>query len=144
MLGTTLTAQEQAPQRQRIIVKKEIIKTDLAPLTAEKKAERMAKELKLTEDEQKKVQEVFEKHEESRVKHQAEIEKQKEKFRLMFEAERKAHYAELENIIGKEKFEQLKAKRTEQMQKLKKHKRSMHKHQDSLRGRPMPREKMKR
>lgn len=142
MLGSTLTAQQQAPQRQQRPERKEVQKADIPQLSAEKKAERMAKELQLTEREQKKVQELFEKQEQRRKKHEAELEKQKEKFRKMYEAERKAHDAELEKIIGKEKFEQLQAKRAEQLEKLKQRKGSTR--QDTLRSKPAPRERMRR
>lgn len=142
MLGSGLTAQQQAPQRQQRPERKEAQKAEIPQLSAEKKAERMAKELQLTEQEQKKVQELFEKQEERRIKHQAEIEKQKEKFRKMYESERKAHDAELEKIIGKEKFAQLQAKRAEQMKKLNQHKGSTR--QDTLRGKTTPRQRMRK
>jgi len=82
-----------------------------------KRAERMAKELGLTDTEKAKVQAMFEKQEQSRVQHQAEINKIREEQKSKFEAERKAQDTELESIIGKDKFQQLQTLRTEHQKK---------------------------
>lgn len=98
--------------------------------TAQDRADRMAKDLDLNEDQKAKVAELFEKQDSLRAKRRAEFkrnqqERQKaaqakrEKNRLKAEKERIARDAELESIIGKEKMEQYKKIREERMQRMK-------------------------
>lgn len=88
-------------------------------VTPQARAERMAKELELTDVEKAKVQELFEKQDAKRVKHQADVDKKRGEFKEKFEAERKTQDAELEKIIGKEKFQKHETMRIERMEKMK-------------------------
>ncbi len=107
LLGT-ITLSAQRPQRPE----------GGAPrMTAENRAERMAKELDLTDKQKAEIQALFEKQDAKREEQRAEAKKEKTSKREAFEAERKAQDAELEKIIGKEKFELLKQKRAEQRKK---------------------------
>lgn len=120
MMSVAITAQEQqTPLHGRRAEKKELKQGERAQMTPQTRAERMAKELGLTDSERKKVQALFERQEAKRVQHQAEIDKQKARFREKFEAERKVQDAELEKIIGKEKFQKMETKRAQQMEKMK-------------------------
>lgn len=88
--------------------------------TAKERAERMAKQLELNDAEKAKVQALFEKQDKKREEMRAEIQKIREEkkeangdLRAKFEEERKASDAELESIIGKEKFEKYQKARAE-------------------------------
>lgn len=96
--------------------------------TAKERAENMAKQLNLTNDETAKVQALFEKQDAERaeqiVKHRAErqnVMQDREQRRTEMQALREKavaeNDAELEKIIGKEKFEQWKEYRSEQQKK---------------------------
>jgi len=94
-------------------------------ITPELRAEKMTKELNLTADEKAKVLELFAQQEEKMKAFKAENEKLIEKKRAevkermgKFDAERKAQDAELEKIIGKEKFAKHQAIRIEQLEKM--------------------------
>jgi len=85
-------------------------------MTAEKRAEKMAKELDLTNQQKTEVLALFKQQETKRCKKQ-EVAKQERK--EAFQAERKAQDEELKKIIGEEKFQQLQQKRVERMEKMK-------------------------
>lgn len=106
-------AQEQTPPPGRKGEKKEFRQAEKTQVTPEKKAERMAKELGLTNAEKVKVQALFEKQEAVRSQHKVEIEKLRKEHMAKFETERKAQDAELMKIIGKEKFQKLEKERAE-------------------------------
>ena len=94
----------------------------------EQHAERLAKELNLTDAQKKQVAEFYTKQQDVRKKEREEFQKKKadvreenkaerEKFRAEREKIQKEHDVELEKIIGKDKMEQLKKNREERMQK---------------------------
>ena len=94
----------------------------------EQHAERLAKELSLTDAQKKQVAEFYTKQQDLRKKEREEFQKQKadareenkaerDKFRAEREKIQKEHDVELEKIIGKDKMEQLKKNREERMQK---------------------------
>lgn len=94
-------------------------------ITPELRVEKMSKELNLTADEKAKVLQLFVQQEEKMKAIKAENEKLIEKKKAevkermeKFDAERKAQDAELEKIIGKEKFAKHQALRIEQLEKM--------------------------
>jgi len=88
------------------------------PLTAEQRTLLLVKELGLTDAEKAKVKALFEKQDAQREKEQAEREKIRTAEMAKIEAYKKAQDAELEKIIGKEKYEKLVLKRTEMQLKM--------------------------
>lgn len=88
-------------------------------LTPQMRADKMAKELELTESETAKVKSLIEKQDAQRIKQMDEMEKIKNEFKAKVEKERKSQDVELEKVIGKEKFQKLVAKRAEMMDKRK-------------------------
>jgi len=95
-------------------------------VTPEARADRMAKHLELTAGQKAKVLELFKKQEMQMNAAREEMKKMREKNekisdaqREKFAAQRKANDAELEKIIGAEKFAKLQAEREGQMQKMK-------------------------
>jgi hypothetical protein len=115
----SVSAQQRVAPRGERGQRQEMREKAATHVTPQARAERMAKELELTDAEKAKVQELFEKQDAKRLKHQAEAGKKREEFRKKFEAERKAQDAELEKIIGKEKFQKHETMRTERMEKMK-------------------------
>jgi predicted RNA-binding protein YlqC (UPF0109 family) len=114
MLGVNVTAQEQAPPPPGSNGgPNEMRQGDKPQMSSEKRAERMAKELGLTDGEKANVQALFEKQEANRKKDLAEVQKVRGEQKAKFEAERKTQDAELEKIIGTEKFLKLQAKKAE-------------------------------
>ena len=111
LLGTTaLFAQK--PERRG----KEMERTQI---TAEKRADHLAKELNLTDKQKAEVLALFEKQDAERAKKQAEAKQENAAKREAFIAERKTQDAELEKIIGTEKFQLLQQKRAERQEKMK-------------------------
>lgn len=86
--------------------------------TPKDRAERLAKQLELTEDEKAKVLELFEKQEANREKIRKENQDVNTDWREKFQAQRKVEDAELEKIIGKEKFEKYLANRAEREKRM--------------------------
>lgn len=117
MFSTALMAQEQTPPQGKKGEGKEFKHGEMS---AQKKAEFMAKQLELTDAEKAEVQALMEKQDAKRKQHQAEVQKMKEEQKAKFEAEQKAQKAELEKIIGKEKFQKLETMRSEKMHKMQK------------------------
>ena len=113
MLSVAVFAQEQTPDPAGKGEKKEFKQAERPHVSPEKRADRMAKELGLTDAEKTKVQALFEKQETVRVQHQAENKKMRDEQMAKFETERKVQDADLEKIIGKEKFEKLESERAD-------------------------------
>lgn len=98
-------------------------------MTAKERAEHMAKVLDLTSEQKEQVEELLKKQDEKRAEQMAKFreerqqmqqqdrEKQREEMRALMEQNMQEQDAELEQIIGKEKMEQWKAYRVEQMKK---------------------------
>ena len=118
-------AQEQAPQHMRKGEKKEFKEGEKPMMTPQQRAEKMAKELSLTDVEKAKVQALFEKEDLNRKNNQADAQKKRDELKTKFEKERKAHDAELESIIGKDKFQKLVTMRQEKMNRMKERKEKM-------------------
>lgn len=120
MFSTTLMAQEQTPRHGKKGERKEFKRGEMSEMSAQKKAEFMAKKLELTDAEKARVQALMEKQDVKRKQHQAEIQKMKEDLKAKVKAEQKEQKAELESIIGKEKFQKLETMRSEKMHKMQK------------------------
>jgi Spy/CpxP family protein refolding chaperone len=114
-----VSAQDQMPPQPREGHQKEFKHDQKPKLTAQKRAGYLAVDLELTDAQRAKVQALFEKQDKIRTERQAEIKKMKEQEMAKFEAERKANDAEMEKILGAEKFQQFKAKQAERQEKMK-------------------------
>ena len=93
--------------------------------TPAQRAEQMAKQLNLTDEQKAQVEKLFEKQDAQRAeqmsKAQAQRDKQqvnREEMRAQREKQMQANDAELEKIIGKEKMDQWKAARAQRMQNM--------------------------
>jgi periplasmic protein CpxP/Spy len=84
-------------------------------ISAEKRTEQMAKELNLTDEQKTKVLDLFKKEETERKNFKPQSRPDPEEMKAKFEEERKKQDAELEEIIGKEKFAQYEALREKEM-----------------------------
>lgn len=98
--------------------KKEFRQGERRQATPQMRAERLAKQLSLTDDQKAKVQALYEKQDANREKKQAEVRKTREEMKAKFEAEQKAQDAELEKIIGAEKFQKFQTTRAERQKKM--------------------------
>lgn len=82
-------------------------------VTPQMRADKMATLLELSNAEKLKLKELFEKEDANKVKRMDEIQKMKKEMKAKVANEMKAQDAELEKIIGKEKFQKLVEKRAE-------------------------------
>ena len=119
-LGTVMMAQQ--PQRPnhkaRQGERKEMRQENKEKLTPKKRAGYMAVDLELTDAQRKKLEVFFEKQDKQREEHRAEMAKVREQQRLKAEDMRKANEAEMEKILGPEKFAQHKAQMTERRERM--------------------------
>jgi hypothetical protein len=113
MLSVAVFAQEQTPVPAGKSENKEFKQTERPHVSPEKRAERMTKVLGLTDAEKVKVQALFEKQEAVRVQRQAENKKMRAEQMAKLETERRVQDAELEKIIGKDKFQKLESERAD-------------------------------
>lgn len=113
LFNVATIAQDQTPPQGRKGEKKEFKRSDKMQLSPEKRAERMAEKLGLTDAEKTKVQALFVKQDLKRDQQQAEVKKLRDEHIAKFENERKSQDAELEKIIGKDKFQKLENERVE-------------------------------
>src|ERR1035437_8376097 len=113
IVNVAIIAQDQNPPQGRKGEKKEIKHGETLQVSPEKRAERLAMKLGLTNTEKARVQAIFEKQDAVRVKHQAEERKLREEHIAKFESERNVQDAELEKIIGKDNFQKLENERAE-------------------------------
>ena len=111
MLLGTMTLSAQNPERRQRGAQTQV--------TAESRADNLAKELDLTEQQKAEVLELFKKQDVEREKNRAANGQNREFDREAFQAERKAQDAELEKIIGAEKFKLLQQKRAERQLRMK-------------------------
>ena len=146
MFSVALTAQESGmpPDGRNMMNQKREIKMERnhSMLTPQMRADRMAEQLGLTETEKGKVKEFIEKQDANCIKMADEVYKMKQEFKAKFEAQKKTNDAELEKIIGKEKFQKLQALRTEKQEKMKEHMGKMRNHSNAP-GKECPAEGMK-
>lgn len=118
MFSMAAMAQDQTPPQGQNGAKKEFNQHARSLPTPQIRAERLAKQLSLTDDQKAKVQALFEKQDAERVKNQAEVKKTREEMKAQLEADRKAQDEELAKIIGTEKFQKYQAERAERTQKM--------------------------
>lgn len=114
MFGVSAIAQEQAPQGKKGAGSE----VRQAP-TPEKRAERLAKDLSLTDDEKVKVQELYVKQDANLEKFKSEVSKESPDFKKKMKEFRDSQDAELSAVLGTEKFKQLQTIREERKQKMK-------------------------
>jgi len=119
MFSVTVMAQNQTPPAGRKGHKKELRQGMGEKVNAQQRAEHMSKVLGLTDAEKVKVQALFEKQDAKRVQHKAEVQKVRKVQMAQFANERKAQDAELEKIIGKEKFQKHESIRADRQEKMK-------------------------
>ena len=128
LFSVAVSGQEQTPPPGRKGERKEFKQSDKHQVSPEKRAEKMAKELKLTDAQRVKVQALFEKQETARMKHQSEVTKLREEHLAKFEAERKAQDADLVKIIGQDKFQKFDNERAEHKAKMEERREGIQKH----------------
>jgi periplasmic protein CpxP/Spy len=128
LFSVAVSSQEQTPPPGRKGERKEFKQNERLQVSPEKRAERMAKELELTDAQKAKVQALFEKQEATRVKRQSEVTKLREEHMAKFEAERKAQDADLIKIIGQDKFQKLENERAEHKAKMMERREGVQKH----------------
>lgn len=118
--STVIIAQQpQCPnQKARQGERKEMRQENKEKLTPQKRAGYMAVDLELTDAQRKKLEVLFEKQDKQREEHRAEMAKVREQQRLKAEDMRKANEAEMEKILGPEKFAQHKAQMTERRERM--------------------------
>lgn len=119
MFSLSVDAQPATPPQKRDGQKKELNSNEKPQISAQKRAGHLAVDLELSDAQRAKVQLLFEKQDKIRAERHAEMKKLKEQEKARFESERKAQDAEMEQIIGAEKFQQLKAKQAQRIEKMK-------------------------
>ncbi len=111
MASMSVSAQEQTPQQGN--------KGERKQVTAQVRAERLAKDLSLTDEQKAKVQAMYEKNDGDFAKLRAEVKGDDPTFRKKMKELRGNQDAELKTIIGDEKYDQMQKMRAERMQKMK-------------------------
>jgi len=117
-----MTERREGNQDRRVanrIHRKEYNRIESTQFSAQNRAEKMAKALGLTDAEKAKVQDLFEKQRAKMVQHLAVVKKVKEEQKAQFAAERTSMNADLEKIIGTEKYQKLENKRSEVKENMK-------------------------
>jgi periplasmic protein CpxP/Spy len=118
LFSVAVSAQDQMPPKGgERMHKKEMRQGEKPQVTPQMRAEKMAEKLKLSDAEKAKVQALFEKQAAGMKKHQEEMTKLRSEMKEKREAQHKSDMAELEKIIGTEKFKQLQEMRIEKLQK---------------------------
>ena len=105
LFSMTAMAQEQTPPPAPGGGQNEMRQGPRQQMSAQLRADNMAKALNLTDAEKAKVQEVYEKNDAVFTKFRAEVSRDNPDFREKFKALRDAQDAELIKVIGKEKFD---------------------------------------
>lgn len=134
MFGITLNAQNQNGPNRQNCSRSEFKKNHNQMATPQMRADRLAKELELNETETAKVKALIEKQDAARIKDMDEMQKVRKEFRAKAEKQKNANEAELEKIIGKEKFEKMLAKRTERIEMAKQKKGMMNERREGKKG----------
>jgi len=117
MSCATLIAQDQTTSQSNNGEKKEMRQGERRYETADIRAAKMAKDLSLSEVEKINVQTLLEKQDTIFAKFRSEVSRESPEFRTKFRELRNSQDAELETIIGKEKFQQYQTLRAEERQK---------------------------
>jgi len=117
LFSMTSVAQDQAPPAQTG-GQNEVRHGQRQQLSAQVRAENMAKDVSLTDAEKAKVQAVFEKNDVIFAKFRTEVSRDSPDFRVKFKALRDAQNEDLKVIIGNEKFETWQKLQAERRQKM--------------------------
>jgi len=117
LFSMTSVAQDQTPPAQTG-GQNEVRHGQRQQLSAQVRAENMAKDVSLTDVEKAKVQEVFEKNDVIFAKFRTEVSRDSPDFRVKFKALRDAQNEDLKVIIGNEKFETWQKLQAERRQKM--------------------------
>lgn len=118
LISVASHAQNQKNVSDKEGAKKEMRQNAPQRMSAENRAEYWAKELNLTNEEKGKITELFKKQDETRMQQRSDMQKSREERQAFMESQRKANDAEMEKIIGKEKFQKYDSIRSERMQKM--------------------------
>jgi len=118
LISVASHAQNQKNVSDKEGTKKEMRQNAPQRMSAENRAEYWAKELNLTNEEKGKITELFKKQDETRMQQRADMQKSREERQAFMESQRKANDAEMEKIIGKEKFQKYDSISSERMQKM--------------------------
>ncbi|MDS1032934.1 hypothetical protein RDV77_09990 [Porphyromonadaceae sp. NP-X] len=118
LISVASHAQNQKNVSDKEGTKKEMRQNAPQRMSAENRAEYWAKELNLTNEEKGKITELFKKQDETRMQQRSDMQKSREERQAFMESQRKANDAEMEKIIGKEKFQKYDSIRSERMQKM--------------------------
>jgi len=118
IFSMTVMAQEQATPSVKPTGQGETRQGPRQQLSAQVRAENMAKDLSLSDAEKSKVQEVFEKNDVLFTKFRAEVKRDSPDFREKFKALRDAQNADLVKAIGQEKFDTYQKLMAERRQKM--------------------------
>jgi len=113
----TAMAQEQTTPEKKA-VPNEMRQGQRQQLSAQVRAENLAKDLSLTDVEKAKIQVLYEKHDSIFNKFRSEVNRESPDFREKFKVLRDAQDTELESIIGKEKFQTWQTMRADRRQKM--------------------------
>jgi len=117
-----MTERREGNQDRRVanrIHRKEYNRIESTQFSAQNRAEKMSKALGLTDAEKAKVQDLFEKQRAKLEQHLAVVKKVKEEQKAQFAAERTSMNADLEKIVGTEKYQKLENKRSEVKENMK-------------------------
>ena len=115
MFSMVVMAQEQTPNQ---VNKREFRQGDRQRLTPEMRTERLTKDVTLSDEQKVKVQAMYQKQDSIFTKFRAEVSRDNPDFREKMKAMRDAQDAELESIIGTEKFQKQKQLRADRQQKM--------------------------
>lgn len=118
MFSMTAMAQEQTTPPEKKAVPNEMRQGQRQQLSAQVRAENLAKDLSLTDLEKAKIQAMYEKHDSIFNKFRSEVNRESPDFREKFKVLRDAQDTELESIIGKEKFQTWQTMRADRRQKM--------------------------
>lgn len=118
LISVASHAQNQKNVSDKEGTKKEMRQNAPQRMSAENRAEYWAKELNLTNEEKGKITELFKKQDETRMQQRSDMQKSREERQAFMQSQRKANDAEMEKIIGKEKFQKYDSIRSERMQKM--------------------------
>jgi Spy/CpxP family protein refolding chaperone len=116
IFSLAVSAQDQTPvQTGEKTPRPEMGQGNRPQMSAQARAERLAKQLELTDAQKAQVQALYEKQDADRKSKQGDVQKSREEMRAQFDADRKAQDTELEKIIGTEKLQKMQAIRAERM-----------------------------
>lgn len=118
LFSMSVMAQDQTPPPAKTGGQNEMRQGPRQQMSAQQRAENMAKDLSLTAEEKAKVQEVYEKNDVLFTKFRSEVKRDDPDFRTKFKALRDAQDADLIKVIGNDKFQTWQKLQAERRQKM--------------------------